>query len=62
MLETFNPVATVAHTLQGANIIKYSRGKIRILDVDGLKEAACECYDTVRLQHRQLIGPNADQP
>jgi CRP-like cAMP-binding protein len=53
-------VTTVAHTLQGANIIKYARGKIRILDVDGLKEAACECYETVKLQYRQLIGPNAD--
>jgi CRP-like cAMP-binding protein len=49
-------VTTVAHTLQGANIIKYSRGKIRILDVEGLKDAACECYETVKLQYRQLVG------
>jgi CRP-like cAMP-binding protein len=55
-------VTTVAHTLQGANIIRYSRGKIRVLDVDGLKDAACECYETVKLQYRQLISPNSGLP
>jgi len=54
-------VTTVAHTLQGANIIKYARGKIRVLDVDGLKDAACECYETVKLQYRHLISSNSGQ-
>jgi CRP-like cAMP-binding protein len=49
-------VTTVAHTLQNAGIIKYARGKIRILDVEGLSECACECYETVKHQYGQLLG------
>ena len=52
-------VTTVAHTLQSANLIKYTRGKIRILDVEGLRDAACECYQTVRDQYGQLLGPDS---
>ena len=49
-------VTTVARTLQEAGIIKYSRGKIAIVDVEGLRESACECYETVREQYGQLLG------
>lgn len=41
-------VTTVARTLQEAGMIRYSRGHIEILDVEGLQEAACECYQTVK--------------
>jgi DNA-binding transcriptional regulator YhcF (GntR family) len=54
-------VATVAHTLQRAGLIKYSRGKIKILDVDGLKECACECYETVKSHYKQLLGQADNQ-
>jgi CRP-like cAMP-binding protein len=50
-------VTTVAHTLQGAGIIKYSRGNIRIVDVERLRDSACECYDTVKEQYRLLLEP-----
>jgi len=40
-------VTVVAHTLQEAGMIKYSRGKIQILDVQGLEDASCECYAAV---------------
>jgi CRP-like cAMP-binding protein len=49
-------VTVDAHSLQHAGLIKYSRGKIQILDVDGLREGACECYETVRSQYAKLIG------
>lgn len=45
-----------AHALQQAGLIKYSRGKIQILDIDGLHEGACECYETVRSQYAKLLG------
>lgn len=45
-----------ARTLQQAGLIKYSRGKIHILDVDGLHEGACECYHTVRSHYEKLLG------
>ncbi|WP_247504612.1 Crp/Fnr family transcriptional regulator [Bradyrhizobium sp. 1] len=49
-------VTTVARTLQEAGLIKYTRGKIEIRDVEGLREGACECYETVKEQHRHLLG------
>jgi len=35
-------------------MISYHRGKITILDLDGLREGACECYETVEKQYDQL--------
>jgi CRP-like cAMP-binding protein len=55
-------VTSVAHTLQAAGMIIYSRGKIHILDVEGLKECACECYETVKAQYQQLLGMSYDRP
>jgi CRP-like cAMP-binding protein len=49
-------VTTVARTLQEAGMIKYSRGKIELRDVEALREGACECYETIKEQHRQLLG------
>jgi CRP-like cAMP-binding protein len=47
-------VTVVAHMLQAAGFIKYARGKIQILDVEGLREGACECYGTVNRQYDRL--------
>ena len=52
-------VTTVAHALQGASIIEYSRGKIRIVDVERLKESACECYETLKEQQRNVFLSHA---
>jgi CRP-like cAMP-binding protein len=41
-------VTSAAGALQRKGFIKYSRGRIRIVDSKGLEEAACECYKTVR--------------
>jgi CRP-like cAMP-binding protein len=49
-------VSLVANTLQRAGLIKYSRGKIQILDVDGLRESACECYATIKEHYDVLLG------
>ena len=49
-------VTVDAHTLQAAAMIKYARGRIQILDVDGLRESACECYNTVNRHYAQLLG------
>ncbi|MET4021479.1 MULTISPECIES: Crp/Fnr family transcriptional regulator [unclassified Bradyrhizobium] len=49
-------VTTVARTLQEAGIVKYRRGHIEIVDVEALRESACECYETVRGQYEQLLG------
>lgn len=49
-------VSLVANTLQKAGLIKYSRGRIRLLDVKGLKKGACECYRTVRAHYQRLLS------
>jgi Mn-dependent DtxR family transcriptional regulator len=55
-------VTTVARTLQEAGMVRYTRGKIEILDVDGLREGASECYEMVREQYEQLLGaPPSEQ-
>ena len=41
-------VTAVALTLQHAGLIKYSRGNIRILNDEGLQDAAWECYEAVK--------------
>ncbi len=49
-------VTVVAHTLQAAGLIKYARGKIQILDAEGLHDSACECYDTIKRHYASLLG------
>lgn len=51
-------VSPAAHDLQRMGLIKYTRGKIQITDLDGLKMTACECYETVRGHYDHLIGVN----
>jgi CRP-like cAMP-binding protein len=41
-------VTQAAGTLQRKGLIKYSRGRIHVVDPTGLESAACECYRTVR--------------
>jgi CRP-like cAMP-binding protein len=53
-------VTVVAHTLQAAGLIKYSRGKIQILDPAGLQKSTCECYRTVKLHYERLITRRRD--
>ncbi len=41
-------VTEAASALKARNIISYSRGKVRILDVRGLKASSCSCYQIVK--------------
>ena len=49
-------VTLVANTLQRAGFIKYSRGRIQILDIDGLRDSACECYQSIKSHYQALRG------
>ncbi len=49
-------VSIVANTLQQAGFIKYKRGQIRLLDLEGLRETTCECYGAVKALSDRLIG------
>ena len=41
-------VTVVAGMLQGAGLLTYKHGQIRILDRKGLEKASCECYRLLR--------------
>ncbi len=53
-------VSVVAGTLQQAGMIQYRRGHMQITDLEALREAACECYQTVRTQFERLLGIRLD--
>ena len=40
-------VTLVARKLQEAGLINYRRGRIHVLDVEGLQECCCECYQAI---------------
>lgn len=50
-------VTLVANELQAAGLIKYSRGKITITNLEELKAAACECYESLRTHELRVLGP-----
>jgi len=50
-------VTVAAGALQQAGVIRYSRGKITVVDRPGLEAASCECYATVREELDRLLPP-----
>jgi CRP-like cAMP-binding protein len=51
-----NAVSIVAHALQQAGIVSYSRGHIEITDIDGLRKSSCECYQVIQAQCDRLLN------
>jgi CRP-like cAMP-binding protein len=49
-------VSVVAHTFQQAGLLKYARGRIQIVNLEGMREIACECYATVCRHYDTLLG------
>ena len=49
-------VTTVARGLQERGLINYRRGRIVILDREGVEAASCECYRLVREGLRNLLA------
>jgi CRP-like cAMP-binding protein len=47
-------VTEAAGNLQRAGLIRYSRGRIEVLDRPGLEKAVCECYSVVKLEADRL--------
>jgi CRP-like cAMP-binding protein len=52
-------VTEAAGKLQAAGLIKYSRGKITVLDRGGLEERCCECYEVVKRESDRLLPDGA---
>lgn len=51
-------VTEVAGDLQKAGMITYSRGRIRLLDLDMINQRACECESDVRSHYRRIFHSN----
>ena len=49
-------VSEAASALQRAGLIRYSRGRVTVVDRAGLEAASCECYGIIRAQRQQLLG------
>jgi len=50
-------IGFVAGALQNAGIIRYSRGKLEILDLERLEQCACECYHIVEDEYEKYLHP-----
>ena len=48
-------VTEVAGKLQRAGVIRYSRGRIDVLDRPALESQVCECYGVVRREYDRLL-------
>ena len=49
-------VTATARALQTAGLIKYQRGRILIVDREGLEKKSCECYKTARLRSEGVFA------
>ena len=57
MLCVYRPTVSVAaRSLQRAGIIRLGRGRITVLDREGLEASACDCYAIVRRRSARLLG------
>jgi Mn-dependent DtxR family transcriptional regulator len=48
-------ITEAALKLQHAGLIKYTRGKITVLDRTALEKRSCECYSVVKKEYDRLL-------
>jgi CRP-like cAMP-binding protein len=49
-------VSVVAATLQKAGLICYSRGKMTILNRQGLEDCSCECFQIIKQEYARILS------
>jgi len=52
-------VTEAAVKLQASGLIRYSRGRINVLDRHGLEKRTCECYGVVKKEYDRLLPAEA---
>ncbi len=48
-------VSEAASRLQRQGLIRYSRGRIEVLDRQGLEQGTCECYGVIKTEYDRLL-------
>lgn len=48
-------ITATAAALQQRGLIRYYRGRIRLLDVEALEKASCQCHASVKLHYDRLL-------
>jgi CRP-like cAMP-binding protein len=54
-------VSEIASKLQRAGLIRYTRGRITVLDRSGLERRACECYAIVKQEYDRLLPHDEEE-
>jgi len=49
-------ITEVLQPLQKDGLLSYHRGKMVVLNRQGLEDAACECYRTVKQEYAHILG------
>jgi CRP-like cAMP-binding protein len=49
-------VSEAANMLQQAGLIRYTRGKVTILNREDLEAASCECYEIIKGEYARLLS------
>jgi CRP-like cAMP-binding protein len=49
-------VTEALQSIQQQGLISYGRGKITILNREGLEDLSCECYQCIRDEYHELLG------
>jgi CRP-like cAMP-binding protein len=57
MLGVTRPVVTrAAGALEREKMIRYSRGRVTMLDRRGVEARACDCYASVKEEYKRVLG------
>lgn len=46
----------VERTLQTAGLIQVGRGRISVVDLEGLRSVSCDCYERIEHRYEELLG------
>lgn len=52
-------VSIAAQTLQRDGLISYKHGRVTILNIRGLRERSCECYEISKREFDRLLEKDA---
>jgi CRP-like cAMP-binding protein len=55
-------ITEAAGLLRSKGLINYVRGRVQVIDREGLEAVSCECYSLVKKEFDRLVGHNEQAP